>query len=334
MTELFLRETIKDIVQIHPRQLNSNYKKTILKKLNDEYSGKCSKFGYIKVNSINIQDIYEGEVEKSRFIGNVRFDVSFSALICQLPSNNMPKKVIIKAHIQGIIDFGIVCIVDYFEETMGKKIDFITVFVPNDSLTIKSEEDVSKLKVGDEVYVEILDSCPELYSLQITTIGRIVKKPKSIYKSLVEGFANDSQFSISKNADLFNDDERSQRIKQILDDEISDDNNEFSQFNENLQHHHDNRNEDDSDEEDHSSDEGEGDDNDSDDDKKKYSKNMKMKSKKSHNVGEDDVDEIDENNPEDDGDDENEEDIPPDIVEMNLEDGDIDNESDLGEVSE
>ena len=99
---------------------------------------------------------------------------------------------------------------------MGRQIDFVEILVPHDALTIRSEVDISKLKKGDEVFVEILDSYPELESPKITAVGRIVTKPRSHHKTLLEDFAQESKNNDQDTDQLFKDEE----MKNLLDNNI------------------------------------------------------------------------------------------------------------------
>ena len=54
MTELFIPIKFKTNVVIKPSEMDSDFETTILKKLKTLYENVCSKYGYIKNNSIKI----------------------------------------------------------------------------------------------------------------------------------------------------------------------------------------------------------------------------------------------------------------------------------------
>ena len=55
----FLEIKNHDVIKLSPKYLDDNLKEHIQRTLKNKYEGLCSKFGYIKTDSINILNIKE-----------------------------------------------------------------------------------------------------------------------------------------------------------------------------------------------------------------------------------------------------------------------------------
>ena len=167
----FLEIKNHDIIKLSPKYLDGNLTEHIQKTLKNKYEGLCSKFGYIKSNSIRVLNIKEGVVERSTFHGYVRFDVEFSSMICNPAINS-----IIECNIKNINSFGVLCVSGLKENGIFNSILNIIVPKNHHNFEISNNIEFDKLKIGDNVYVEILGKKYILNNKNINVFGRIVDK--------------------------------------------------------------------------------------------------------------------------------------------------------------
>ena len=156
-------------IKIKANQLNKNYKKYILLKLQKEYEGIFTKFGLIKNESIEIVKISLGKLEQNSFEGNIIYNVQFKADLC-----NPAIGSIILCNVVNLNNFGILCTAKDGNNSI------IEVIVPKKSLAVKSDIDLNNIKQDDKVYIEIMGKKQELNDTKIKCIGKITKtKTKS-----------------------------------------------------------------------------------------------------------------------------------------------------------
>jgi DNA-directed RNA polymerase subunit E'/Rpb7 len=164
----FIDIKIQDVVKIAPFLLNSDYKNNILKILKSKYEGLCSKFGYIKQNSIRIVKITKGTIELSTFHGYVLFDVDFMSSIC-----NPAKGSIVRCKVQNINAFGVLCTSGIIED--GTYHNILNIIIPKqNSQLIDNSEVAENVVINDEVNVEILGKKYILNNKNINVFGKII----------------------------------------------------------------------------------------------------------------------------------------------------------------
>tara|TARA_Y100000389_G_C17435808_1_gene505419 strand:+ start:50 stop:793 length:744 start_codon:yes stop_codon:yes gene_type:complete len=176
----------KDTVKIAPWLLNSNYKKNILTVLKKKYEGICSKFGYIKQNSIELLTVYKGSIELSTFHGYVLFDVEFNASIC-----NPAIGSIVKCKVKNINVFGILCTSGITE--FGQYQNILNIIIPKQDSQFTNHPDLlENITINDEVNVEILGKKYILNNKNINVFGKIIESIKT-NESLVK---TDSELNV------------------------------------------------------------------------------------------------------------------------------------------
>lgn len=170
---IFVHSVFLERVKLSPRDLHAGYVKALTRSLRESFEGKCTKYGYIKRGSIDVVQVYMGSVEAQTFRGFTNFTVKFKADVC-----NPTLGAVVVAKVQNINGFGILCTCGYVDDAMGggKYVPILEIITPKHTQSIKSEVDLSSVKVGDEVNVEIMGKKFELMDTKISTIGRIVKK--------------------------------------------------------------------------------------------------------------------------------------------------------------
>jgi DNA-directed RNA polymerase subunit E'/Rpb7 len=161
---IFMRMMLNDKVKLEPAFLSKKYREEVLRRLKLRLEGVCSRHGYIKPNSIQLHKVCMGKVELISLNGNVVFDVFFYADIC-----NPLIGSVVKSKVLNVNKFGILA------EAEG----VVEIIIAKNSVGIQSEIDLNKIRIGDEVLVEVVGKKFELNDKKISLIGRIVKDVKS-----------------------------------------------------------------------------------------------------------------------------------------------------------
>ena len=156
-TDIYFKSILNKNIYIEFKDINNNLEKNILTILKDNYEGKCTNDGYIKVNSINIITHSSGIVINK----NIKFDVTFECMICY-PVEGM----IIECIIKNITKAGLRCIIN----DNGPLI----IFVAKDHHYMNNE--FNNLKENDKIHVRIIGQRFELNDSHICVIGEFNKK--------------------------------------------------------------------------------------------------------------------------------------------------------------
>jgi DNA-directed RNA polymerase subunit E'/Rpb7 len=205
MDKIFVRVQLCEKVKLEPAFLSKDYKEEVLRRLKAKVEGICSKHGYIKPDSIDIYKICTGRVELIGLNGNSMFDVYFFADVC-----NPLLGSIIKCQVSNINKFGI----------LAEAGNIIEAIIAKNSVSIQSDIDLEKVRIGDEVFIEVLGKKYELNDKKISLIARIVKSP-DVQRNLAS--------SSSKKQTVNDDDEEEQDQEQdVIEGGDNSDENELS----------------------------------------------------------------------------------------------------------
>ena len=209
-SNIYNKNILKTKIKIKASQLNKNYKKYILLKLQKEYEGIFTKFGLIKKESIEIVKISLGKLEQNSFEGNIIYNVQFKADLC-----NPTIGSIILCNVINLNNFGILCTAKDGDDSI------IEVIVPKKSLAIKSDIDLNTIKQNDKVYIEIMGKKQELNDTKIKCIGKITKtKTKTINSDKL--ISNNEEDIIIETNDYENIDDENMDDEVIDEDDLDD----------------------------------------------------------------------------------------------------------------
>lgn len=209
-SNIYNKNILKTKIKIKATQLNKNYKKYILLKLQKEYEGIFTKFGLIKKESIEIVKISLGRIEQNSFEGNIIYNVQFKADLC-----NPTIGSIILCNVINLNNFGILCTAKDGDDSI------IEVIVPKKSLAIKSDIDLNTIKQNDKVYIEIMGKKQELNDTKIKCIGKITKtKTKTINSDNL--ISNNEEDIIIETNDYENIDDENMDDEVIDEDDLDD----------------------------------------------------------------------------------------------------------------
>jgi DNA-directed RNA polymerase subunit E'/Rpb7 len=173
-SELFIPIKFKTTITIKPNELDNNFEKTILNKLKQNYENICSKYGYIKNNSIKIIKRSIGTIKNQHFNGNISFDLVCIAEIC-----NPIQGSIIKCKVKAKNSLGLLA------EGYYDKIPILEIIIPKISAGIQSEINLDNISIGQEIKIEVCGKKYQLFDKHISIIGRAIKNKDEFIKTAI-----------------------------------------------------------------------------------------------------------------------------------------------------
>ena len=197
-SNIFMRMQLCEKVKLEPAFITKSYRDEVMKRLKAKVEGICSRHGFIKADSIEILKICTGRVEMIGLNGNTTYDVYFWADVC-----NPLLGSVIRCRVSNINKFGILA------EAGG----IIEAIVAKNSVNITSEVDLDKIRIGDEVVLEVVGKKYELNEKKISLIGKIVKNNDAV-KSIQNSDKNTKRIILE--------DEDDEQIEIPLEDDASD----------------------------------------------------------------------------------------------------------------
>jgi len=166
-------------IQLTSSELKVNFEKTIKDKLRRKYEGICTKYGFIKPESIDIQKRSIGVFSKQHFNGHIKFDILCNAEVC-----NPIKGLVVEAEIKNKNALGLLA--ESSIDINDKNIPILDIIIPKKAAGILSEIDLENVNIGDIIYVMILGKKYQLNDEKISIIGKAVKSLESKLSDLPE----------------------------------------------------------------------------------------------------------------------------------------------------
>lgn len=222
--DIFTESLLADKVSLSPIQLNGDIRANIERLLRERYEAKCSRFGYIRRNSINVHKIGAGQVQMVSLNGDVCYPVEFFADVC-LPSVGM----VVKAVVKNMNRFGVLC------EVSRDKDIVLEIIVAKNASEIVSEVNLDELKPGMSINVEILGRKYELNDKKISIIGKIVVNTKAsrvVQRSNALAASQSNQLDDDQNMDTDDGDDVDDATSSETDEELSDADSEMAESSE------------------------------------------------------------------------------------------------------
>lgn len=156
--KIYYKQLLTEREQLSPAEM-TNINGELKKKLKKKLEGKCSKIGFIKKDSIDIINRTIGKLDSSHFSGNIIFDTTIQAEVCN-PTNGDH----IKCSVVGKNKMGIMC-----------KVGPLIICLSNIHHTSTADNNEFKsIKVGDNITVEVICSKFELHDANINVIAKLV----------------------------------------------------------------------------------------------------------------------------------------------------------------
>jgi DNA-directed RNA polymerase subunit E'/Rpb7 len=215
--KIFINNIINEKIKVPSKYLCKNYQDYILKKLKKNEQ-KCSQYGYIKKNSIEIFDISLGLIEQSTLQGFVIYNVKYKCLIC-----NPIIGSIITVQINNKNQFGLL------SSVKDNGINILEIIIPKKSVNIKSDYDLEKLDINDIVSIKLLGKKFHINDSSISGIGIIIpdtKKVKPFIKLDTKQFESDNKIETmtgGEDEDIIIEEEEEDEEKEEDEKEVGDD---------------------------------------------------------------------------------------------------------------
>lgn len=178
METIFAPIRFKTHIQLTPRECTSDFEQRILSKIKANMEGICTRYGYIRPNSLNIIKRSVGILMKPHFNGHIRFEIICKAHIC-----NPVQGMVIEAIVRNKNELGLYA--ETIMELDGVQVPIMDIIVPSKSAGITSELDVMKYNTGDAIFVEVVGKTFKHKDSKISIIGRLVKNPNIVSKVII-----------------------------------------------------------------------------------------------------------------------------------------------------
>ena len=164
---LFLPIKFKTTIQLYPEEMDAKFQERILEKLNEEYEGVCSKYGYIKPKSIEIIKRSCGSLQKAYFNGSIRFELLCRAEVC-----NPVQESVVEAIVKNKNQLGILA--ESYVEFNNEQIAILDIIIPIKSAGIISQVNLEQIQIGDLIHVEVMGKKYQMKDRKISIIGRVI----------------------------------------------------------------------------------------------------------------------------------------------------------------
>jgi hypothetical protein len=190
-TELFIPIKFRTTIILAPSEITKDFESTILSKLKLNYENICSKYGYIKKDTIKIIKRSVGQLKKEHFNANMYFDIICIAEIC-----NPAQGSIIKCKVKAKNSLGVLA------EGYYDNIPILQIIIPKISAGIQSEINIDTIAIDDEIKIEVCGKKFALFDKHISIIGRAIKsKPEFIKNAIITDGADDDDNETTENQD-------------------------------------------------------------------------------------------------------------------------------------
>lgn len=155
-SNIFVPSILNHTLNIQPHHLSKGLDEVILRLLKKEVGDKCTRYGYIKGDSINITKRTIGRVNSSHLNGSMSFDLTYRANVC-----NPIKGQVVSCEVMSLNKMGILAEAHPLSIVLARQHH-------------QDKENFGDIKVGDMIKAEIVGKRFELHDEQITAIGRLI----------------------------------------------------------------------------------------------------------------------------------------------------------------
>ena len=202
---MFMPIKFNTTIILIPNELTRDFDRTIINKVKNTLENCCSKHGYIKKDTIKIIKRSAGYFKESHLNGNVAFDISCIAEICNPSQDSVIKCEIIANNNLGLRAIG-----------MYEDMAILEVCIPKITSGIQSEVNIDNINIGDIVNVQVCGKKFTLYDKMISIIGKIIKDKDDVIEvkevdeddlSIDEEEDSELDESVYDGIELFNEDE-------------------------------------------------------------------------------------------------------------------------------
>ena len=153
--DIYFYTQIKKRISLNPRYLDENFPAYIEKIVKNNVEGKCIKEGYVVPNTVIILKRSIGNMNNNQFNGNIIFDITIGAKVCNIPVNS-----VIKASVKKINKLGILA-----------ELGPLMIIVPKE--IHQDKEPFLKINIGDEIDLLVIGKTFHLNSNVISIYAKL-----------------------------------------------------------------------------------------------------------------------------------------------------------------
>lgn len=166
---MFLPIRFKTSIELTPHDLIDDFNAIIKEKLQSKLEGICTRYGYIKPDSLEIIRRSSGKFIKQHFNGHIHFDI-----LCKGEACNPPKGLIIEAQVKNKNTLGLLA--EGMMVINNEKIPILDIIIPKKAAGILSEINIDEVEIGDTINVMIMGKRFQMNDNKISIIGRAVRE--------------------------------------------------------------------------------------------------------------------------------------------------------------
>jgi hypothetical protein len=167
--KIFMPIKFNTTIILVPSEITASFDSIIYDKVRHTLENCCSKHGYIKKDSIKVIKRSAGYFKESHLNGNIAYDLSCIAEICNPAQDSIIKCEIIAKNNLGLRAIG-----------MYEEMAILEVCIPKITSGIQSEVNIDSIKIGDFVNVKVCGKKFTLYDKMISIVGKIIKDKDDI----------------------------------------------------------------------------------------------------------------------------------------------------------
>ena len=160
LDDIYFYTTIRKRISLNPRYLDENFTSYIEKIVKNTIEGRCIKEGYVVPNTVIILKRSIGNMNNNQFNGNVVFDVTIGAKVCNIPVN-----CVIKANIKKLNKLGILA-----------ELGPLMIIVPKE--IHQNKEPFKDINIGDEIDLLVIGKTFNLNSKIISVYAKLNSEAK------------------------------------------------------------------------------------------------------------------------------------------------------------
>ena len=167
--KIFMPIKFNTTIILVPSEMTASFDSIIYDKVRHTLENCCSKHGYIKKDSIKVIKRSAGYFKESHLNGNIAYDLSCIAEICNPAQDSIIRCEIIAKNNLGLRAIG-----------MYEEMAILEVCIPKITSGIQSEVNIDSIKIGDFVNVKVCGKKFTLYDKMISIVGKIIKDKDDI----------------------------------------------------------------------------------------------------------------------------------------------------------
>jgi DNA-directed RNA polymerase subunit E'/Rpb7 len=215
---LFVRVIVRDVVKLPAHAITGELNKDIYQHLVEKCEGICTRHGYIRKGSIEVLKVSLGKVEMVTLNGDVSFSVQYAADICSPTIGS-----IVKAKIVNMNKFGLLAEAG-IRSTDGVYTPILDIIIVRQMITNTSDVDLDKIRINDEVTIEILSCKYDLKDKKMSVVGRVTDS--KVRNTGRENTDSMSQLNNTELRDLSDVEEATSVVSEDVEDDVGDEDKE------------------------------------------------------------------------------------------------------------